>query len=41
MSLDYVLLLCITGVDTIGPLEIYERYMHFGQISYIGKKSVH
>jgi len=32
-----VLLLCISGIDSIENRKIYETYMHFGRISYSGK----
>jgi len=30
-------LLCISGIDAIENCKIYKTYMHFGQISDIGK----
>jgi hypothetical protein len=33
------ILLCISGIDAIENRKIYETYMHFGQISYSGKKA--
>ena len=38
MSFNYRYLLCISGLDVTGYREIYETYMHFGQISDNGKK---
>jgi len=32
-------LLFISGIDSIENREIYKKYMHFGRISYSGKKS--
>ena len=37
MSLNYMLLLCISGLDDTENREIYKTYMHSDQIAYTGK----
>jgi hypothetical protein len=39
IGLNCMYLLYISGLEDTENREIYEKYMHFGRISYIGKKS--